>query len=81
MERRETDRFLVHSNDGQEVEIVEHRAYRTVGPLGEGAKDYETSDGAPVNELGDGHYEVVITRVIYRRVDALHNASMSRVET
>ena len=69
MERRETDLFLARSDDGQEVEIVEHRAYRTVGPLGEGAKDYETSDGEPVNELGDGRFEVVITRVIYRHVD------------
>ena len=67
MERREADRFLVHSDDGQEVEIVEHRTYRTVGPMSEGARDYEAANGEPVNELGNGRYEVVTTGVIYTR--------------
>ncbi len=71
--QRETDRFIVRTDEGQEITVIQFTEYERVTVFrdtGDSAKSAEsgevkglstlrTADGRPVNSKGSGVYEIL----------------------
>ena len=74
MRQQMTDRFDAQASDGERCTIVEHTTMMLFEPVAgqqtwtRGARSYVTSTGRDINPIDNDHFEDVLTRKVFTRV-------------